>query len=134
MEATQGMMMAREQANPYNIIVKDEDGGHAGDDVGQGAGEPLPYHRWAKRRRSSALKAYSNYMVSISVVVLWSWMRIILIRIRIQDPKKNRYGSGSRPNFDTDPEPGINDTNPDPGKKGFSTKKIIKIWKKMLIS
>ena len=51
MEATQGMMMAREQANPYNkknkknIIVKDEDGGHAGDDVGQGAGEPLPYHR-----------------------------------------------------------------------------------------
>ena len=65
-------------------------------------------------------------MVSISVVVLWSWMRIILIRIRIQDPKKNRYGSGSRPNFDTDPEPGINDTNPDPGKKGFSTKKIIK--------
>ena len=45
MEATQVMMMATEQANPYNIIVKDEDRGQAGDDVGQGAGEPLPYHR-----------------------------------------------------------------------------------------
>ena len=44
MEATQVMMMAREQANPYNIIVKDEDGGHAGDDDGQGVGEPLQYN------------------------------------------------------------------------------------------
>ena len=44
-------------------------------------------------------------------------------RIRIQE-LKNRYGSGSIPNFDTDPDPGKNDTDQDPGKKGFSTKKI----------
>ena len=37
------------------------------------------------------------------------------------------YGSGSRPNFDTDPNPGKNYTDPDPGKKEFSTKKIVKI-------
>ena len=31
--------------------------------------------------------------------------------------EKIRYGSGSRPNFDTDPDPGQNDTGPDPSKK-----------------
>ena len=43
--------------------------------------------------------------------------------------EKIRYGSGSRPNFDTDPDPGNNDTDPDPGnndkdpdsgRKGYS--------------
>ena len=28
--------------------------------------------------------------------------------------EKIRYGSGSRANFDTDPDPGKNDTDPDP--------------------
>ena len=36
--------------------------------------------------------------------------------------EKNRFGSGSRPNFDTDPDPGKNDM--DPGKKEFSIRKI----------
>ena len=33
------------------------------------------------------------------------------------DPRSEKihYGSGSRPNFDTDPVPGYNDTDPDPG-------------------
>ena len=43
--------------------------------------------------------------------------RIIFIRIRIQDLKK----------FVKDPDPGNNCTNPDPYKKGFSTRKIFKI-------
>ena len=30
--------------------------------------------------------------------------------------EKNRKGSGSRLNFDTDPDPGQNVTDPDPGK------------------
>ena len=40
-----------------------------------------------------------------------------------------RDRSGSRPNFETDPDPDKNDTDPysDPGKKGFSTKKILRI-------
>ena len=46
-------------------------------------------------------------------------------------PEKIRYGSGSRPNFNTDPDPGKNDTgtNQDPSKRGFSTgtRKIVKI-------
>ena len=33
-------------------------------------------------------------------------IRILLIRIRIQDLKKNHYGSGSRPNFDMDLDQG----------------------------
>ena len=38
------------------------------------------------------------------------------------------YGSGSRQNFDTDPDPSKNYTDPDPGKKGFNTiRKIFKI-------
>ena len=50
------------------------------------------------------------------------------------DPRseKNRYGSGSRPNFDTDPDSGKNSTDPDPGKKGLSTRKILKIGLKNL--
>ena len=32
--------------------------------------------------------------------------------------EKIRYGSGSRANFDTDPDPGKKDTDPDPTKKG----------------
>ena len=49
-----------------------------------------------------------------------------MLRIRINfdmdtDPgyEKFRYGSGSRPNFETvpDPDKGKNDTDPDPGKK-----------------
>ena len=40
----------------------------------------------------------------------------MLIRIRLQDIKI-RYGSGPRPNFDTDPDPGKNDKDPAPGKK-----------------
>ena len=39
--------------------------------------------------------------------------------------EKIRYGSGSRPNFDTDPDPRKNDADPDPG---FRTRKIWKIW------
>ena len=31
--------------------------------------------------------------------------------------EKIRYGSGSRVNFDTDLDPGKNDTDPDPAKK-----------------
>ena len=31
--------------------------------------------------------------------------------------EKIRYGSGSRPNVDTDPDSGKNDTDTDPGKK-----------------
>ena len=38
--------------------------------------------------------------------------------------EKIHYGSGSRPKFDTDPDPGKNDKNPDPDKKGFGTRKI----------
>ena len=41
--------------------------------------------------------------------------------------EKIRYGSGSRPSFDTDPDPGKNDTDPDPVKKRFNTRKILKI-------
>ena len=39
------------------------------------------------------------------------------------------YGSGSRTNFDTDLDPGKNDTDTDldPGKKGISTRKILKM-------
>ena len=44
-----------------------------------------------------------------------------------QVSEKIRYGSGSRPNFDTDPDPGKNDTDPDSAKKGLSTTKILKI-------
>ena len=33
--------------------------------------------------------------------------------------EKFRYGSGSRPNFDTDPALGKIDTEPDPDKKGI---------------
>ena len=40
-----------------------------------------------------------------------------------------RYGSGigSRPHFDTDPDPGENDTDSGLGKEGFNTRKIFKI-------
>ena len=50
------------------------------------------------------------------------------LRIRVQDLQKIRYGPGSRPNFDTDSDP-VNTigTGTDPGKKGFSTRKIIEI-------
>ena len=46
--------------------------------------------------------------------------------VRDPDPgsEKIRYGSGSRPNFVTDPDPVENDTDPDLGKNGFSTRKI----------
>ena len=42
---------------------------------------------------------------------------------------KIRYGSRSRPNFDTDPDldKGKNNTDPDPGNQGFSTWIIFKI-------
>ena len=33
--------------------------------------------------------------------------------------KKTRYRFGSRPNFDTDPDPGKNDTDLDPGKTEY---------------
>ena len=38
----------------------------------------------------------------------------------VTDPgcEKTRYGSGSRANFDTDPDPGNSYTDPDPAKKG----------------
>ena len=41
-------------------------------------------------------------------------------------PEKICYGngSGSRLSFDMDSDPGKNETDPDPGKKGFSTRKI----------
>ena len=42
--------------------------------------------------------------------------------------EKIRYGSGSRVNFDTDPDPGKNDMDPDPAKKdqvpGKSSKSV----------
>ena len=55
-------------------------------------------------------------------------LRIRIILIRIQDLPKFRYGSGSRPNIDTDPDPGKNNTDPDkdPDKKEISTRKILK--------
>ena len=44
--------------------------------------------------------------------------------------EKISYGSGSRPNFDTNPDPVLdpdkNYMDPDPGKKGLSTVKIFK--------
>ena len=53
-----------------------------------------------------------------------------------KDPKseKFRYGSGSRPNFDTDP--GKNGTDPDQDRKVISTRKILLKFefKKALIS
>ena len=39
---------------------------------------------------------------------------------------KIRYGSGYRTNFDTDPDAGKNDMDPDPCIKGLSTRKIFK--------
>ena len=47
--------------------------------------------------------------------------------------EKPRYGSGSRPSFETNPETGKSDTDPDPGKKGFRTRKIFKFGIKNLI-
>ena len=70
-------------------------------------------------------------------------IRIILIRIRIQDMKKFATDPDPcRPNFDTDPDPGKNDTDldPDPGKNDidpdsdqaknvqYGTRKIKKLW------
>ena len=36
------------------------------------------------------------------------------------------YGSGSRTNFDTDPDPGKHDTDPDPGKKRIKHQENLK--------
>ena len=44
-------------------------------------------------------------------------IRVMLMRTRIQELNKIRYGSGSRPNFDTYPDSGKNETDPDPGQK-----------------
>ena len=41
--------------------------------------------------------------------------------------EKIRCGSGSSQNFNTNPDQGKNYTHPDPGKKGLSTRKILKI-------
>ena len=45
--------------------------------------------------------------------------------------EKIRYGSGSRTNFDTDPDPGKNDSGPDPGTKRLSTRKILQMCSKV---
>ena len=43
------------------------------------------------------------------------------------DPGSEKIRYGSRTNFDTFLDPGKNYIDPDPGKKGFSTRKIFKI-------
>ena len=55
---------------------------------------------------------WSTLIKAVGVADPYNW-----IRIRIQDMNKIRYGSGSRPNFDTDQDPGKNNTDSDPGKK-----------------
>ena len=44
-------------------------------------------------------------------------IRVMLMRTRIQELNKIRYGSGSRPKFDTYPDSDKNETDPDPGQK-----------------
>ena len=67
--------------------------------------------------------------MTLSCVVFASVMDSYIMLIRIQDLKKIRYGSGSSPNFDTDPDPGKNDIDldPDPGKIDLGPGKSKKI-------
>ena len=44
-------------------------------------------------------------------------IRVMLMRTRIQELNKIRYGSGSRPKFGTYPDSDKNETDPDPGQK-----------------
>ena len=44
-------------------------------------------------------------------------IRVMLMRTRIQELNKIRYGSGSRPKFSTYPDSDKNETDPDPGQK-----------------
>ena len=76
-------------------------------------------------RDTRTIRTQSLHTTQGFSIVLVSSVADHLIRIL----KKNRCGSGSRPNFDTDP--GKNYKDPNLGKKkGFSTRKFIKIWLK----
>ena len=65
--------------------------------------------------------------------------RYYLMRIQVQDRNKIRYGSGSRPNFDSDPDPAQffiririqwndMDTDPDPVKWYWSGSATMPVW------
>ena len=79
---------------------------------------------WSVRVAEDLLRVWSCYSGQKWFSELWSVLIIAadpynLIRIRIPDHKTICHRSGSRPNFDTSPDSGKNNTDPDQDKKSI---------------
>ena len=94
------------------------------------------YQYWQRLRVGQENRfRFSEHIRYEMIEMIWQ-CTLIVSSVADPGPEKIRYGSvsESRPNFDMDPDPGKTTRTWIQTKKGFSTRKILKIWFKTLIS